>query len=513
MDFDLILKNGTIITLDPDNPEYRWIGVKDGKIAAAGTRDDFAGNARSVIDLKGNTVVPGFADVHVHGFMTGQNLAAVDLRNVTCIDEVLHLLAERAKQVPPGGLVHGIGLKSEAIKEKRMPNRHELDTVCPDHLCAVYHTSVHGLSVNTLTLNRIGVLDHPELMGDYADEIKEGILLQDQTGTMAFNELFGKADEETVKGYAKKCCEYAASKGCTTIHALNGTDIESRGPIWEKVKDELCIHSLNMWETWDVQAAKNIGLPRVGGCLLLDGARALFQAAYSKPFLNHPDTRGLLYRSDFDVYNFVYEAHKNNMQIGMHAMGDRAIDQLIYIIDSVTKQLGDKGLRHRIEHFSYPTQRHIEMAAELQLALPMQPIWCEIWDDPANSVFAPMLGEDVAAENEPFRKLVEAGCMVGSSSDSPVTPIDPIKNLHILVNNPREVRRVSVTDALKISTYNGAWIGHEEKERGNLVLGKYADMVVIDRNPYVSPELIKDTNVLLTISEGRIAYQNPDFPI
>lgn len=197
----------------------------------------------------------------------------------------------------------------------------------------------------------------------------------------------------------------------------------------------------------------------------------------------------------------------------MHAMGDRAIDQLIYIIDSVTKQLGDKGLRHRIEHFSYPTERHIEMAAELQLALPMQPIWCEIWDDPANSVFAPMLGEDVAAENEPFRKLVEAGCMVGSSSDSPVTPIDPIKNLHILVNNPREVRRVSVTDALKISTYNGAWIGHEEKERGNLVLGKYADMVVIDRNPYVSPELIKDTNVLLTISEGRIAYQNPDFPI
>ena len=352
--------------------------------------------------------------------------------------------------------------------------------------------------------------EHIETMSSYLGS--EGITSFCGT-TMAFDELFGKADEETVKGYAKKCCEYAASKGCTTIHALNGTDIESRGPIWEKVKDELCIHSLNMWETWDVQAAKSIGLPRVGGCLLLDGARALFQAAYSKPFLNHPDTRGLLYCSDFEVYNFVYEAHKNNMQIGMHAMGDRAIDQLIYIIDSVTKQLGDKGLRHRIEHFSYPTERHIEMAAELQLALPMQPIWCEIWDDPNDSVFAPMLGEEVAADNEPFRKLVEAGCMVGSSSDSPVTPIDPIKNLHILVNNPREVRRVSVTDALKISTYNGAWIGHEETERGNLVLGKYADMVVIDRNPYVSPEKIKDTNVLLTISEGHIAYQNPNFPL
>ena len=95
-----------------------------------------------------------------------------------------------------------------------------------------------------------------------------------------------------------------------------------------------------------------------------------------------------------------------------------------------------------------------------------------------------------------------------SSSDSPVTPIDPIKNLHILVNNPRESRRISVTDALKISTSNIAWIGHEERERGNLVKGKFADMVVIDRNPYVCPERIGETKVLMTISEGRVVYQS-----
>ncbi len=513
MNFDLLLKNGTIITLDPDHPEYRWIAVKDGKIAAGGIRDDFAGTADRVIDLKGNTVLPGFADVHVHGIMTGQDLAGVDLRDVTTMEDALHLLAQRARETPEGGLVHGIGLKSEILKEKRLPNRHELDSICPNHLCAVYHTSGHGLSVNTRTLHQIGVLDHPELMGDYASDIQEGILLQDWIGPIAFQELFGKVSEETVKGFVKACCDYAASKGCTTIHSLNGLDVEARGEIWEKSRNEQCIHSLTMWETWDVAKAKNLGLPRVGGCLVLDGARALFQAAYSQPFLNRPDTRGLLYESDFKVYNFVYEAHRNNMQIGMHAMGDRAIDQLIYVIDSVTKQLGDKGLRHRIEHFSYPTERHIEMAAELQLALPMQPIWCELWDKPGESVFEPMLGLERATANEPFRKLVEAGCMVGSSSDSPMTNIDPIHNLHILVNNPREARRVSVTDALKISTYNGAWIGHEEQERGNLVVGKYADMVIVDRNPYVCPEKIGETKVLMTISEGRTAYQNPAFSL
>ncbi len=513
MEFDLLLKNGTIITLDPDHPEYRWIAVKDGKIAAGGIRDDFAGTAKKVIDLKGDTVLPGFADVHVHGIMTGRNLSAVDLRGLTTLDEVLHHLEERAKITPPGQLIRGYGLKHEALQEKRMPSLKELDAVCPNNPCAVLHISCHGVAVNSKGLAMTGVLDSPEIMNDCADEIRNGQLMQDRANFQAQLALTGQEDDATKRRHLERFTQYAASRGCTTVHSLDGGDIE--GELSENLLRsgyrDLPIHTLTMWQTYDVQAAKAVGLPRVGGCLCLDGARALFQAAYSVPFLNHPDTRGLLYESDFKVYNFVYEAHKNNMQIGMHAMGDRAIDQLIYVIDSVTKQLGDKGLRHRIEHFSYPTERHIEMAAELQLALPMQPIWCEVWDDPKDSVLARMLGEEVAEQNEPFRKLVEAGCMVGSSSDSPVTPIDPIKNFHILVNNPRESRRISVTDALKISTYNGAWIGHEEQERGNLVVGKYADMVIVDRNPYVCPEKIGETKVLMTISEGRTAYQSPDY--
>ena len=109
MEFDLVVKNGTIITLDENQPECRWMAVKDGKVAALGARDDFSGSAKKEIDLKGNTVLPGLVDTHVHGIMTGQQLMAVGLRTVTCLDEVLQLLAERAKITPPGELVHGIG--------------------------------------------------------------------------------------------------------------------------------------------------------------------------------------------------------------------------------------------------------------------------------------------------------------------------------------------------------------------------------------------------------------------
>lgn len=513
MHFDMVLKNGTVITLDQNQPECRWIAVKDGKIAAMGQQDDFAGEAERVIDLRGNVVLPGLADAHCHGMMTGRNLAAVDLQGLSCLDEVLHRMEERAKATEPGKLVHGYGLKYESLREKRMPNRHELDAACPNSPCVVVHASCHGLACNTQALNMTGVLDDPELMNDCGEEISNGILLQDRSNFIAQDIFFGRVDTATRKGYLHTFARHAASKGCATIHSLDGGEIDEAvtGELLEETRKELPIHSVTMWQTWDVQAAKAAGLPRVGGCLCLDGARALFQSAFSKPFLNHPETRGLLYKSDFDVYNFVYEAHKNNMQTGMHAMGDRAIDQLIYVIDSVTKQLGDKGLRHRIEHFSYPTERHIEMAAELQLALPMQPKWCEMWDNPEDSVFARMLGVEAAEQNEPFRKLVEAGCMVVSSSDSPVTPVDPIHNLHILVNNPRESRRIGVTDALKISTHNAAWAAHEEQERGNLTEGKFADMTIIDRNPYVCPEKIGESRVLMTVSEGRVAYQNADF--
>lgn len=516
MFFDLVLKNGTIITLNPAMPECRWIAVKDGKIADFGSREDFAGEARQVIDLHGRTVIPGLGDCHVHGMSVGRNLSAVDLQGLSSLDEVLHLLEARAKISSPGKLVHGFGLKYEALKERRMPNRRELDAVCPNNPCLVIHTSCHGMAVNSMALKMTGILEDAELMTGCADEIENGYLLQDKTNFLAQQAIFGKTDGDTLKEFFRKFTEHAASKGCTTVHSLDGGYTEGvflTGELMQEAAQEAPIHALNMWQTWDVEAAKNAGLPRVGGCMCLDGARALFTAAYSQPFLNRPDTRGLLYESDIKIYNYIYEAHKNNMQTGVHAMGDRAIDQIIYIIDSVTKQLGDRGLRHRIEHFSYPTERHIEMAAELQLSLPMQPIWCEIWDNPESSVFVPMLGEEVTENNEPFAKLVKAGCMVGSGSDSPVTPIDPIKAFHILVNNPRPARRVSVTDALKICTSNIAWIGHEEHERGTLEKGKYADMVIIDRNPYVCPEKIGESKIITTISEGRIAYQNPEIVI
>lgn len=508
MTFDLVFLNGNIITLEPDHPNCRWIAVKDGNIAALGERDDFSGKSEKVVDLKGHTLLPGFIDSHIHGSLTGQFLSAVNLRKVTCLEDIFSLIVQRKKEVGEGALIHCMGLNPSAIREKRMPTASELDAAAGENPCIVEHTSMHGLSVNTAALRLSEILEHPEVFAGEEENAKNGVFMRDSMADFVYQKILSKVDEDILRGYIYECQNFVITKGVTSIQTLNGFDYPKNGLLWEQEKDNLKIHAINFWETWDVKAAHELGLPRVGGCLFLDGARALWQAAYSKPFLNRPDTRGLLYHSDMEVYNFLYEAHKNGMQTGMHAMGDRAIDQVIYCLESVTKQLGDKGLRHRIEHFSCPTERHIEMAVEMQLALPMQPIWCDIWDNPNGSVLSAMLGDELAANNEPFAKIVKAGGMVCGSCDSPVTECDPIKGIHILINDRRDTRRVSVTDALKIWTYNCAWAGHEENIKGSLKVGKLADFVVIDQDPYGNAEHFDQTKVLMTVIAGNIVYQS-----
>jgi predicted amidohydrolase YtcJ len=154
-----------------------------------------------------------------------------------------------------------------------------------------------------------------------------------------------------------------------------------------------------------------------------------------------------------------------------------------------------------------PADRHIEMAVELELALPMQPIFTKIWDTEKNSLYKQRFGKKRAENVEPLAKIVRAGGKICGSSDSPVTEIDPLAGIDACVNNPAESRRISLDEALKIFTINGAWAAHEEKERGSIEVGKAADMVVLDRSPYAAPEEISNLQVEMTFVEGKLLYE------
>ena len=273
-----------------------------------------------------------------------------------------------------------------------------------------------------------------------------------------------------------------------------------------RIAPDLPVHTVLMYQTMDVQRVLDLGLPRIGGCLTIDGAGFEHTALMYEPYSDVPSTCGDQYISDEQIRAFVREAHAAGLQIGMHAIGDRAVDILTAAYAEALKESPREDARHRAEHFYCPRPVSIERAEKYGFALPMQPVFSWLWDVPGGP-YERFWGPERSAMSEPFAELCKRGMVVSGGSDSPVTEVAPLVGIHGAVNNPRESRRVSVEDALRMFTINGAWVAFEEKEKGTLEVGKLADIVVLDRDPYREPDHIKEFAVEMTITEGRVVYE------
>jgi predicted amidohydrolase YtcJ len=197
----------------------------------------------------------------------------------------------------------------------------------------------------------------------------------------------------------------------------------------------------------------------------------------------------------------------------MHAIGDAAIEQLLSAYEQALRDTPRSDHRHRIEHFSLPTPEHIERASRLGVALGMQPIFAampeggEVEYQVAGLEF---LGPERYQRRHPYRKIVDAGILVGGGSDSDAKPMGPLAGIHAVVNHPDEERRLTVMEALSLFTTNAARIGFEEEEKGSIEPGKLADLVVLGADPLeVDPRTLRDIPVGMTIVGGEIVYDRP----
>lgn len=186
-----------------------------------------------------------------------------------------------------------------------------------------------------------------------------------------------------------------------------------------------------------------------------------------------------------------------------------AIDILVSAYAEAMQEGPKSGFRHRVEHFYVPSDWAIAKAERLGLALPMQPAFAWTWDREAESECARIWGRRRADRAEPYARLFDRGIVVAGGSDSPVTDIDPLLGIHAAANAPHPARRISVDDALRMFTVNGAWAAFEERDKGTVEVGKLADLTIIDGDPLAEPEHIKDFTVEMTIKSGEVVYANP----
>jgi predicted amidohydrolase YtcJ len=366
--------------------------------------------------------------------------------------------------------------------------------------------TLHGGALNTVALGRVNVPDVVGV-GKEADGSLDGVLLSDDSYFSVASQVMGQLPEAKMKAFIENCLDSARKKGVTSVIGLIGqfVDGDTDVMIVERDKAEFPVNVVTFYQTWNLENIKKYNLPRIGGCLTLDGAGFEYTMALQTPYIDRPERRGFLLHTDEEIYKLISQAHREGIQTAFHALGDRAIDQLLFIFRQVISEQGNKDLRHRVEHFSLPWDIHMDMLAEMKLIASMQPAFSGYWDAYYHTTF----DRERALRMEVFPEILKRGGVICGGSDSPVTPIDPLYGIACCIDNPDPRRNVSVHDALKIFTYNAAYSVHQEKQKGSIEVGKDADFTVVDRNPYdcVGKDAIYGMRAIMAVKDARVTFR------
>lgn len=511
---DLVIRGANVITLDLTRPRGEGVATRGEWICAVGTSAEierWISTETRVIDASGMTVLPGFIDSHCHMLFGGLVAESVDLIGSRSVHEILARIRERVARVDAGEWIHGFGFSVHELRERRHPTRHELDRAAPRNPVWITTDSAHSSSTNSLAFAIVDLPAETEGIERDGSGDPTGVYLNDHANIPARQRVFGFLGDEQAERMFHTIARRAVTKGITTVHALEGSKIEGDRDIdiMLRVRSGLPLRTVTFYETFDVSRAKALGVHGIGGCgrMCLDGMPNTFSAALLRPYTDAPNQTGTLNHANEKIGRFVAQAYEHGLQISIHAMGDAAIQQILDAYEVAQRRHAGARMRHRIEHFHVPTNEQIGRAASLCVGLGMQPVFSHLWGG-RSGVFFERYGEQRYRRIDRYRDLLRAGTMVACGSDIPVHPAEPFLWVQLLVANPIDHEQsVTVEDALRMCTVNGAWAAFEEGKKGTIESGKYADLIIVDRDPFSTPtEEIGKIQVHMTLVGGKVAY-------
>lgn len=511
----LTIINGNVITMETEGSRAQALAVENSRIVAAGGNSEiqsFIDRGWPVLDLKGKTALPGFIDTHEHMMTTGRMAAGVHLDDVENLEQILEKIADNAKGIEKGAWINGCKLNEHNIAEKRMPTRTDLDRVCPDNPVFLMHLTGHMCSYNSKALEIIKL--PPNLEGvDMLSGKPTGVIRA--PGILSFVQpaMSKLVPEEEKFGFLAAAAQMALNKGITTLHALDGGE---RRPGDTKLirlnSDLLPVRVVCYNQSMDLSEVKELGLPRVGGCICADGAFEAHSAALFEPYADEPDNYGELIYSQETMDKFILEANRAGLQIAVHCESDRSIEQVLWAMEKALRDFPRTDHRHRIEHFELPTYNQIERMAKAGVMASMQPAFFPVFIGQENmEIYESFLGEARLRRVHPYRTILDHGIPICGGSDSPVTPYDPLAGIQAAVNHPNADERVSLHEALEMFTVTAAWSAFEEKDKGTIEPGKLADLVVLSDDPFaVDNQKIADIKIEQVFVGGQVYRPKPN---
>jgi predicted amidohydrolase YtcJ len=507
----LAIHNANVITMNPLQPRAGAMAVREGRITAVGSWQDVAHCAQGLplLDLGGRTVLPGLIDTHAHFLWTALSLAALDVGEARDHGTLQDVIRRAVEGKPPGELIYGMGFTEYALDTGRFsPIVDALDAVAPDNPVFLMGITGHTSAVSSRALEILGLPDGTPGVRRDADGRPNG-LLADEANNLAdkaFWESFGAA--ERAAEMVDEAVAKALSVGITTLHALEGDTTGDDRAVLNLMAAMLTLplRFVLYYQTMNVDRVLTLGLPRIGGCILLDGDIGPRTAALSEPYVDDPACYGTLYHSQEEIDAFVLKAHRAGLQVAMHAVGDGAVEQALRAYEAALAAFPRDDHRHRIEHCEVIREDQILRAQRLGVALAIQPPFNHSWP---HTEYYTSLGEERAWKADPVRTLMRPGLLIAGGSDSTVTPLGPLLGVHAAVNHTNPAERVSVQEALELYTINAARIAFEEREKGSLQVGKLGDFVVLAQDPFaVDPGHIKDIPIDMTVIGGDVVYRS-----
>ncbi len=509
--------NGTILTMDAANRVVDAVAVEEGRIVGVGSSREMrqrAGVGARVVDLEGRAMLPGFWAAHDHCPAAASDrvdLNSPPIGRVHSIDELVAALRERARATPPGQWVLGRGYDDTLLRERRHPNRRDLDSVSTKHPVWVVHTSGHLGAANSKALAMAGISrDTPQPPGGAIRKDASGEpdgVIEEALGRVA--RLIPAATREERVQTIRRAGPLYTARGVTTT-VIAGGSAESIADLREaRDRGWLPLRAVHMMREADDHGDDRI---RAGAVKLFqDGSIQGYTGFLSAPYHRQPegkqDFRGYPARSRAELAAAVRRYHRAGRQIAIHGNGDAAIDDILEAYETAQREFPRKDARHRIEHCQTAREDQLDRMARLGVTPSFFNGHVYYWGDRHLELF---LGPARAARISPLASARRRGIRFTLHNDTPVTPVDPLLLIQTAVTRRTragavlgEDQRISVMDALRAVTIDAAWQNFEERRGGSIEPGKFADFTILDENPLqVAPERISSIRVRAAIVGG-----------
>lgn len=497
-----VFVNATFHSCEDNNRTFTALAEEKGRIAWVGEETDLPPRFRGAqrIDLAGACVVPAFGDTHMHFESYALFGSTVDVREARDFEEMGRMLRDYLAQHPKTKFLPAYGCSAHTVAEKRLPCRQDLDRMTSLPLLIVKYDG-HAAVANSALIAQFP----REVTGDPGFDGESGWLYQNAF-YRGVNHITAQVPPLAVLSSMAAAADRLAERGLGFVHTVEGVGYKGDVDV-----DTIRFTRYGLpqayrifFQTMEVEKAKKRGMKRIGGCfsLALDGCFGSEDAALSRPYDNNPDNTGFLAYTQEEVNAFCVAANRAGMQIAVHAIGDRAVEQAIVAFETALRDLPRRDHRHTIIHADLIPPSLRERAAALGLQIALQPPFLD-WAQEPGDYLESILG-DRAREILPLRSLLDRGILLSAGSDAPCTLPDPIQSIHCCCNHPDPAQRITPEEALKMHTLWAARASFDEGQRGSLVPGAVCDLAVLERDPLaMPPERLRENRVLATYYRGR----------